>query len=174
MPIQSWHSSHARREASNSRIAVACIPLSGVCESHCQAKLTRLPRRAIRKLNSGETMTNVEPVGSTPVDIESLRCDYDHFHDDNPELRREQWKWLRAECPVAYSSAYNGFVLLTKYEDVYNTLVDTETFTSTHGVGIPRQPMTLLPEDLDPPIHRKYRSLINPPLAPQQVAKHEL
>jgi cytochrome P450 len=118
-------------------------------------------------------VTSTESFDGSPAYLAALEQDYDHFADDIPEQRRAEWHRRRQSCPVSYSSFHGGFALLTRYEDAYGALADTDTFSSASGAGIPRQPMALIPEDMDPPQHRKYRQLINPPLAPQQVALYE-
>jgi cytochrome P450 len=118
-------------------------------------------------------VTSTDPIELTQADIAALHQEYDHFSELTVEDRRAEWERRRSECPVSYSSFHDGFVLLAKFEDAYNVLVDTSGFTSTKGAGIPPQPMPLIPEDLDPPEHRKFRKPINPALAPQVVATYE-
>jgi cytochrome P450 len=105
----------------------------------------------------------------------TARPDYDDFvpADLPQQWFYDEWTARRAECPVSYSPNHGGFYLLTRYEDVFDVLTDTETFTSTESAGIPAQPYVSIPEDVDPPDHRKYRKIINPPLSPQSVVKHE-
>lgn len=100
---------------------------------------------------------------------------YNHFAP--PELPQDdfydEWEIRRKECPVSYSPEHGGFYLLTRYEDVYAALTDTETFSSAFSAAIPPQPMKFIPEDIDPPEHRQYRRLVNTALSPQKVAEHE-
>jgi cytochrome P450 len=98
---------------------------------------------------------------------------YDHFAIPTPEERYAEWAERREQCPVSYSDEHGGFYFLTKYEDVYKGMQDTRLFASGEGVGIPPQPMKLYPEDMDPPLHQRYRHLINAPLSPPSVAAYE-
>jgi cytochrome P450 len=73
---------------------------------------------------------------------------------------------IREEHPVVHSDLYGGFWLLTRYEDVTKAALDHESFTSAVvGTTIipPSQPRTtpLLPIELDPPEHTRYRGLVN-------------
>jgi cytochrome P450 len=74
---------------------------------------------------------------------------------------------LRDECPVMRSERYGGFWLLTRYEDVKRAAMDWRTFTSS-VVGVTAIPIITqrtepqLPIELDPPLHSRYRALVNP------------
>lgn len=98
---------------------------------------------------------------------------YDHFDPLVVQTPHAEWAKRRDGCPVSHSTAYDGFWFLARYVDVYATLVDTETFSSAEGAATPRQPIALIPEDVDPPLQKKYRRIINPHLTVQQVATFE-
>jgi cytochrome P450 len=73
---------------------------------------------------------------------------------------------IREEHPLVHSDLYGGFWLLTRYDDVTRAALDHESFTSAVvGTTIipPSQPRTepLLPIELDPPEHTRYRGLVN-------------
>ena len=74
---------------------------------------------------------------------------------------------LRDECPVKRSARYGGFWLLTRYEDVKRAAMDWRSFTSS-VVGVTAIPIITqrtapqLPIELDPPLHSRYRALVNP------------
>jgi cytochrome P450 len=99
---------------------------------------------------------------------------YDHFApEDRPQSWfYDEWDARRRECPVSHSARHGGFYLLTRYEDVFNALTDTETFSSASGAAIPPQPFQFIPEDIDPPRHRQYRKVVNAALSPQAVTRH--
>lgn len=65
---------------------------------------------------------------------------------------------------------------LTKHADVYFVLRHPEIFT-THGQGpFPRDPdnyFRIIPLEISPPEHRKYRALVDPLVSPQAIAKLE-
>jgi cytochrome P450 len=98
---------------------------------------------------------------------------YDHFRDDTATERLALLHRYQENAPVSFQERYGGFHLMTKYADVYAGLVDTETFSSVDGAPIPRLPMPLLPEDLDPPLHRTYRHLVNHLFTPAAIAEYE-
>ncbi len=74
---------------------------------------------------------------------------------------------LRAECPVMHSEHYGGFWLLTRYDDVRQATTDWRTYTSS-VVGVTAIPVITprtepqLPIEIDPPLHSRYRALVNP------------
>jgi cytochrome P450 len=85
----------------------------------------------------------------------------------------DMWQRMRDECPVLRSDVDGGFWFVTRYDDVRTVLLDSEAFITSEGVNIPRMPQRLLPLESDPPLHRRYREILNPPVAPQKVAKME-
>ena len=73
---------------------------------------------------------------------------------------------VREEQPLLHSDLYDGFWLLTRYDDVTAAAMDHEAFTSAvPGTTLipPTQPRhdPLLPIELDPPEHTRYRALVN-------------
>jgi cytochrome P450 len=82
---------------------------------------------------------------------------------------------LREKCPVVHSGLYGGFWMLTRYEDVKQAAIDWHTYTSSvPGVtAIPViNPRTepMLPIELDPPQHSKYRALVQPVFSSARIA----
>ena len=79
---------------------------------------------------------------------------------------------LRSRCPVAKSSHWGGFWLLTGYDEVFEALHTPEVFSSRpseQGVrGVPPQPGagSLVPIDYDAPDVGVYRSFLLSALSP--------
>lgn len=94
----------------------------------------------------------------------------EYTNDLNPTIQEdfftahEQYKSLRANCPVAYSTHYNGFWALFKYDDIVNVLKNPQTFVTSVQNVVPKVAATgrRPPLHLDPPEHTVYRK----PLAP--------
>jgi cytochrome P450 len=87
---------------------------------------------------------------------------------------------LRERCPVGWSTAYDGFWALTRYDDVNRVLTDHAAFSSRHdlepgspfrGVTIPPPPMRFVPVEMDPPEALAYRRLLNPLFSPAAVER---
>jgi cytochrome P450 len=101
-----------------------------------------------------------------------------HFDPNAPELAPRMYETLaslRGECPVARSDVYDGFWVVTKYEDVLATAQDWQTYSSAHGLTVPTAPIAIrdLPVEVDPPVQRVYKRLITPFFTPRAVAAYE-
>jgi cytochrome P450 len=83
---------------------------------------------------------------------------------------------LRERHRVFYSPVYEGFWAVTRYEDQRAVLQQPDLFSSS-PVGLPGGPgyggHKLLPIELDPPEHSKYRALLNPVFAPRRIREIE-
>ena len=90
----------------------------------------------------------------------------EHFDHLSPELAADLHNTLartRSLCPVAHSDQYDGFWVVTDYDDVLRIAQDWGTFSSAHGLTVPVAPIAVrnIPVELDPPLHREYKRLIN-------------
>jgi cholest-4-en-3-one 26-monooxygenase len=106
--------------------------------------------------------------------------DKDRFVDGIPH---DWFTTLRREAPVYWhegSDAGKGFWTLTRYDDVVAVNRDYETYSSARGAvfmwDIPpealEQQRTLM-LNMDPPLHTRYRRLINRGFTPRMVAELE-
>ncbi len=88
--------------------------------------------------------------------------------DPHPTYRR-----LRRECPVARTDmGGQATVAVSRYDDVCWALRHPERFTSAgNTLHLGDQP--LIPLEVDPPQHTKYRRLLNPQFVPREVEKLE-
>lgn len=103
-----------------------------------------------------------------------LAKDYDHFAAEYVDDPYGFWKQLRDQEPIARSEKYGGFHVISKYEHIVEAAQDPDRFSSADGAGIPPLPMVgMIPIDTDPPVHREYRSIINPALTVNAARKHE-
>lgn len=84
------------------------------------------------------------------------------------------YEHLRAQCPVHRSERYGGFFLLTRYQDVIEAARDWQRYTSS-VVGVTAIPVITrrtepqLPIELDPPLHSRYRKLVNPVFSKKRI-----
>jgi cytochrome P450 len=91
------------------------------------------------------------------------------FTDPYPTYRR-----MRAEAPVYYSEEYD-FYALTRHEDVAAAFKDYETYSSARGIelsmikkgGVPPESKSMI--FMDPPEHRRMRSLVNKVFTPRAI-----
>ncbi|HWY00616.1 MAG TPA: cytochrome P450 [Mycobacterium sp.] len=91
------------------------------------------------------------------------------FTDPYPTYRR-----MREEAPVYYSEEYD-FYALTRHEDVAAAFKDYETYSSARGIelsmikkgGVPPESKSMI--FMDPPEHRRMRSLVNKVFTPRAI-----
>jgi cytochrome P450 len=112
------------------------------------------------------------------VTSDVIRREWDLEHD--PALRRDhfsEFDRLREETPYFFStSGEQGFWVFTRDAQITQILQDPLRYSSCVASGFlrvrPRGPK-LLPEELDPPIHRPYRQILNPLLSPKRMLELE-
>jgi cytochrome P450 len=68
---------------------------------------------------------------------------------------------VRSKCPLGHSSELGGFYFPTTYDEVKRAYSDFRTFTSAQGSGLPAQLARLLPVELDPPQHTRWRRVLD-------------
>lgn len=78
---------------------------------------------------------------------------------------------LRTECPIAAVDGLGeGTHIISRYEDVKFALRHAEIFSSDVVAVDIGQDRPLIPLQIDPPEHAKYRRLMDPHLGPREVA----
>jgi len=80
---------------------------------------------------------------------------------------------MRERHPVTWSDEHGGFWVVTGYAEVLRVAQDWQTFSSAHGVSVPAPTTAVnaIPENMDPPLHRQFKRLINPWFTPAVVAR---
>lgn len=99
---------------------------------------------------------------------------FDPFSSDFFNAPYATYQRMRDEEPVYYNQNY-GFYALTRHADVAVAIRDFETFSSSRGIdlemvqsGNPVPPLMIL---MDPPEHRRMRSLVNKVFTPRAVER---
>lgn len=81
---------------------------------------------------------------------------------------------LRSQCPVAHTSAYDGFWLLARYDDVHEAARNTAVFSSASGVIIPAPPTPpFMCLEQDEPGHSAFRQPMQSWFSPGRVSALE-
>ena len=80
---------------------------------------------------------------------------------------------LRAGCPVATMSGIEGTHIISRYEDVKFALQHPEIFSSNVAAVDIGQDRPLIPLQIDPPEHSKYRKVMDPHLAMRHMTPLE-
>ena len=78
---------------------------------------------------------------------------------------------LRDTCPIAnFEGMESGTHIISRYEDVKFALRHPEIFSSDFNAVDIGQDRPLIPLQIDPPDHAKYRRVMDPQLGPNQIA----
>jgi len=80
---------------------------------------------------------------------------------------------LRDQCPVALLSELPGTHVISRYEDVKFALQHPEIFSSAVSAVDIGQDRPLIPLQIDPPEHAKYRRVMDPHLAMRHLLPRE-
>jgi len=101
---------------------------------------------------------------------------FDPFSREFFEEPQEIYRRMREEAPVYYNEEYD-FYALSRHEDVAAAFKDFETYTSTRGVDLQAvksgepPPMSIIM--MDPPEHRRMRSLVNKVFTPRAMSHQQ-
>jgi cytochrome P450 len=120
-------------------------------------------------------MTDTASTSSDVLSDEWCRRHFDHLAPELGDHLPETLARMRSMCPVAHSDRYDGFWVVTDYDDVLAVAQDWGTFSSAHGLTVPVAPIAVrnLPVEIDPPLHRIFKRLINAYFTPAAVAPWE-
>jgi cytochrome P450 len=101
--------------------------------------------------------------------------EYDPTLPETFDSEHEEFAELRARCPVAHSTAFDGFWAITRYEDIHRILMDPQTYITSVRNVVPGSSTTgrRPPLHLNPPEHTPYRRAIDRALSATRVAAVE-
>ena len=104
-----------------------------------------------------------------------LTDDFDPLAKETFTSAHEEYARLRRECPVAHSSAFNGFWSFFRYQDVVNALRQSDLFITSVQNVVPKVAFTgrRPPLHFDPPEHTPYRRALNPFFSEAKMRKLE-
>jgi cytochrome P450 len=97
------------------------------------------------------------------------------FHGDALDDIFSTYSQLRGTCPVGHSEKHDGFWFLTKNQDIFAAEQDPGTFGVAPSMLLPDlgTDFPLIPIDVDPPDHARYRRILLPLFSPRAVARLE-
>lgn len=101
--------------------------------------------------------------------------DFDHHSQEYAERPFEILDELRESSPVAWSTAHDGFWVVTDHKLVMDGFADYTTFSSARGPAIPSHPFGTrhIPVAIDPPDHSAYRKVLNEWYSKSAMSKRE-
>ena len=100
---------------------------------------------------------------------------WDPYHADQRKAPYEAWRRLRDDAPVYHNERY-GFWALSRFSDVLAASLDTETFSSAHGItldAIGEEPPFPIMIMMDPPLHDSFRKVVSRAYTPRRIAALE-
>lgn len=120
-------------------------------------------------------MTQTAPEAPEELDDQWRRHHFDHLSPALADDLQETLARMRSGCPVAHSDRHGGFWVVTRYDEVLAVAQDWASFSSAHGLTVPPAPIAVrnLPVEVDPPLQRVYKRLINAYFTPHAVAPWE-
>ncbi|MBM3674888.1 MAG: cytochrome P450 [Actinobacteria bacterium] len=106
------------------------------------------------------------------TDVDPLTLLFDPLTATNPHTAYAQ---MRDNCPVARAPGFAGgsAVYVTRYDDVLWALRHPEVFSSSAEAIALGQEAPLIPLQVDPPEHAKYRRLLDPEFSPKRMEELE-
>jgi cytochrome P450 len=101
--------------------------------------------------------------------------DFDPLITNDPNRIYAEYDSLRISCPVAYTNQYNGYWLLTRYEDVKNCASGSTVYISSVKAVVPSDPRGIRrpPLNFDAPRHTPYRTALDRTLKPTRLKRLE-
>lgn len=104
----------------------------------------------------------------------TAQLNFDPFSDEFFNSPFATYRRMRDEAPVYYSEKYD-FYALTRHADVATAMKDFSTYSSARGIdlamvksGEPVPPLIIM---MDPPQHRRMRSLVNKAFTPRAIER---
>jgi cytochrome P450 len=95
------------------------------------------------------------------------------FDPRNADAPQEMYAQLRSEAPVIRVTGYDGIptVYVSRYEEVIWALRHPEVFSSAPEAVSIGQEYPLIPLQVDPPDHAKYRRFLDPEFSPKRIGE---
>jgi cytochrome P450 len=94
------------------------------------------------------------------------------FDEEHCNRLDDELRWARAKCPVVHTEYDGGMYIVTRYEDLRTVAEHPEVFSSSMP-GVNHVPVALPPLDLDPPLHREFRSFLNRPFSRASLLRYQ-
>jgi cytochrome P450 len=112
----------------------------------------------------------------TPEEIDFFVENFDHHDARFGQDPFPVYEKMVRECPIKFSPNYGGFWVFTGYEETHWGWQNYELLATAPSVSVPAglgNTGPLLPLEVDPPVHNKYRSLLAPVFAPARIEAME-
>jgi cytochrome P450 len=96
------------------------------------------------------------------TDLDALVQSFSVYDADVQANADEVWAHMRNTCPVAWSDAFGGYWMLSRFADVRDGFMHPENLSSfpTKIPSFDRNGLPMIPIEVDPPHHTKYRTVL--------------
>jgi cytochrome P450 len=118
------------------------------------------------------------------TDAPTTRLSIDEIELGNPDTHLRDdidgiFRLLREQRPIGFDREFPaagmdpgpGFWSLTRHRDVARVNADWETFSNLPAVGIPTYPTRQSIISMDPPVHTKFRLIVNRGFTPRMIGR---
>lgn len=109
------------------------------------------------------------PAPAPPIDMDTSQV----VTSNDPSAIYQEYRLLRAQCPLAHTTQYGGYWLLTRYEDVRRAASDSDTYISSVKAVVPSDPRGIRrpPLNFDAPAHTPFRTALERTLKPARLKR---
>nr|WP_087575193.1 cytochrome P450 [Sphingomonas sp. CDS-1] len=124
-------------------------------------------------MTAGEANVAGMGAGAVPGHVDPARVvDWDYLRD--PRLPQDPYKlfhdWIEeAPAEIVWTTANGGHWMVMRQEAILEALQTPERFSSRYTTIPPVNRTKLIPEELDPPEHTKYRAVLARRLGPKMM-----
>ncbi|GFE82053.1 cytochrome P450 [Steroidobacter agaridevorans] len=81
---------------------------------------------------------------------------------------------MRAATELPHSDLYGGFHVVTRHADLRTAAAQHRIYSSAQGIALPNESRTRhVPAEVDPPLQREFRRLLDPFLTPERISANE-
>ncbi|GAA1268826.1 cytochrome P450 [Pseudonocardia aurantiaca] len=94
------------------------------------------------------------------------------FDEEHCTRMDDELRWARSECPVVHTNYDGGMHVVTRYDDLRAVAEHPDVFSSSMP-GVNQVPVALPPLDLDPPLHRDFRTFLNRPFSRASLSRYQ-
>lgn len=104
-----------------------------------------------------------------PFDVDNSQA----VNSNDPAAIYREYNHLRQHCPLAHTTRYGGYWLMTRYDDVKRAALDSETYISSVKAVVPSDPRGIRrpPLNFDAPAHTPFRKALERTLRPDRIKR---
>ena len=118
-------------------------------------------------------MSEKNRTGKCPIAADDFRG-FDHHSPNHRDSVEALWARMRDLPNLPHSESYGGFYVVTRHADLRSAAGLHKIYSSADGLALPNEDRTRhIPAEVDPPLQREYRRILDPFLTPDYGARHE-